>query len=62
MTTDISKNDTFSTSDVAILLNVHKSTIRRWTKNGILLARRVGPRQDRLFTHEDVYRFLDNQK
>lgn len=62
MTIDVPKSNTFTTNDVAILLNVHKSTIRRWTKNGLLLARRVGPRQDRLFTHEDVYRFLDNQK
>lgn len=38
----------------ADLLNVHINTVRRWSKQGILKAYRIGPRGDRRFKREDV--------
>jgi len=42
------------TGDVAHLVNVHVSTVRRWADQGILKSYRVGPRNDRRFRKEDV--------
>ena len=50
-----------TTSDVAGLLSVHISTVRRWTNKGILRAYRVGPRRDRRFQEEDIASFLIEQ-
>lgn len=43
-----------STGDVALLLNIHTNTVRRWSRNGILKTYRVGPRGDRRFMQKDV--------
>ena len=45
-------------SDVASILNLHSSTVRRWSKKGILKAYRIGPRGDRRFLREDVHALL----
>ena len=58
----ISENYTLTTHDVANMLNVHKSTVRKWTNTGILTARRVGPRRDRLFKQGDIVSFLNQDK
>ena len=42
------------TSDVARIFNVHTSTIRRWSEQGIIKSYRIGPRGDRRFRREDV--------
>ena len=42
------------TGDVALLVNVHVSTVRRWADQGTLKSYRVGPRSDRRFKQEDV--------
>ena len=43
-----------TTSEVARIFNVHTSTIRRWSDQGILKSYRIGPRGERRFRREDV--------
>ena len=43
-----------TTGEVARIFNVHTSTIRRWSDQGILKSRRIGPRGERRFRREDV--------
>ena len=57
-----SDGDTLSTHEVANILNVNKSTVRKWSNIGILTAKRVGPRRDRLFKQEDIEKFLNQNK
>ena len=45
-------------NDVVHLLNVHVSTVRRWSNKGILKVYRIGPRGDRRFQEEDIADFL----
>ena len=44
--------------EVARLLNVHTSTVRRWGDRGILRAYRITSRGDRRFKREDITHFL----
>ena len=43
---------------VADFLQVHISTVRRWSDHGILRTYRVGLRRDRRYKQEDVLDFL----
>lgn len=43
---------------VADFLQVHISTVRRWSDQGILKSYRVGLRRDRRYRQEDVLEFL----
>lgn len=43
-----------STGEVAAIFKVHPNTIRRWSKEGKLVAEKIGPRGDRKFRREDV--------
>jgi excisionase family DNA binding protein len=43
-----------TTSEVARIFNVHTSTIRRWSEQGIIKSYRIGPRSERRFRREDV--------
>ena len=45
-------------SELAVLLNVHINTVRRWSNNGLLQVYRIGPRGDRRFLRDDVDTFL----
>ncbi len=47
-----------TSSDVAHLLNIHVNTVRRWDKQGMIKAYRIGPRGDRRFEREEITRFL----
>jgi excisionase family DNA binding protein len=47
-----------TTAEVSQLLNVHPSTLRRWSNEGIIKTYRIGSRADRRFRKDDVYRFL----
>lgn len=40
--------------EVAELLNIHVNTVRRWSNQGMLKARRIGNRRDRRFRQGDV--------
>ncbi len=43
-----------TTGEVARLLKVHVSTVRRWCDQGILKSYRIGPRGERRCRREDV--------
>jgi excisionase family DNA binding protein len=43
-----------TTGEVARIFNVHASTIRRWSEQGIIKSQRIGPRGARRFRREDV--------
>jgi excisionase family DNA binding protein len=47
-----------TTAEVSQLLNVHPSTLRRWSNEGIIRTYRIGARADRRFMKDDVDRFL----
>lgn len=51
-----------STGDVALLLNIHTNTVRRWSRSGILKTYRVGPRGDRRFMPKDVQMLFHKSK
>jgi len=46
-------------NEVAYLLHVHPSTVRRWQKKGQLRAYRLGPKSVIRFRKEDVSNFLN---
>ena len=43
-----------TTGEVARIFNVHASTIRRWSDQGLIKSYRIGPRAERRFRREDV--------
>ena len=45
-------------NEVAHLLNVHPTTVRRWIKKGQLKAYRLGLKKGIRFTRRDVFKFL----
>ena len=47
-----------TTGEVACLLNVHPSTVRRWSDRRIIKAYRIGPRGERRFRRDDVAVFF----
>jgi excisionase family DNA binding protein len=51
-------SEIFTTSEVAVLLGLHKQTVRKWTETGFLKATRNGPRNDRLFLRGDIDKAL----
>ena len=46
-------------NEVAYLLHVHPSTVRRWEKNGQLRSYRLGPKSVIRFKKEDVADFVN---
>lgn len=47
-----------TTGEVASLLGVHPSTVRRWSDGKLLRGYRIGPRADRRYFWKDVEAFL----
>jgi len=47
-----------TTGEVARLLNVNDSTVRRWNERGIIKAYRIGPRGERRFRRDDIAIFF----
>jgi len=45
-------------SDVAQMLNVHPSTVRRWEKEGQLQSYRFGAKGIIRFKREDIFNFI----
>jgi len=45
-----------TTGQVARLLNVHVNTVRRWDRQGVLRAQRIGTRGDRRFSEDEANR------
>ncbi len=53
-------SELLTVGQVAVRLNVHPNTVRRWAQQGLLSAYRLGPRGDRRFHRSDVERLLHN--
>ena len=51
--------DMLSPCDVARLLHLHINTVRRWSNRGIIKTQRVGIRGDRVYSWEDIARFVE---
>jgi excisionase family DNA binding protein len=51
-----------TTQDVAELLKVHVSTVRRWSIKRMLPSYRFGPKGDRRYRDEDIMRFLNSHR
>ena len=49
-----------TTGQVAHILHLHVSTVRQWESQGILRARRIGPRGDRRFEQNVILRLISN--
>ena len=47
-----------TTSEVAVILNVHINTVRRWSNQGTLKSYQLGPSGDRRYRREDIDAFL----
>ncbi|MFC1929651.1 helix-turn-helix domain-containing protein [Chloroflexota bacterium] len=47
-------SDMLTTGQVARLLDVHTSTVRRWSEQGVIKAYRIDPRASRKFLRRDV--------
>ena len=47
-----------TTGEVARLLNVNDSTVRRWNNRGIIKAYRIGPRGERRFRRDEIAIFF----
>jgi len=56
------KSKLLKLSEAAELLNVHRNTLRKWDKKGILVAIRFGERRDRRYKKEDVLKLLSPNK
>ena len=54
MTVGIDSTSLLTVAQVARLLHIHPSTVRRWSSNGILASYRICARGDRRFRKEDV--------
>jgi excisionase family DNA binding protein len=50
-----------TTGEVARLLNVHPSTVRRWSDRKVIKAYRIGPRGERRYQRDDIAVFLLNR-
>jgi len=48
--------------EVASILNIHSSTVRRWEKEGLLKSYGIGPRRFLRFRQEDILDFLEKSR
>jgi hypothetical protein len=58
-------NDTkrlLTTAEVAVILDVHTNTVRKWETLGLLKSFRIGPRLDRRFDFDTIQAFKGNQE
>jgi excisionase family DNA binding protein len=46
------------TGEACRILCIHQNTLRRWSRQGIIRAYRVGPRGDRRFRRDDIIALL----
>ncbi len=54
MTIDLNAVNLLTVGQVAKILHIHPSTVRRWSNKGILESYRISERGDRRFRKEDV--------
>jgi excisionase family DNA binding protein len=48
--------------DIAFILNIHSSTVRRWEKEGLLKSYRIGPGHSLRFGREDILDFVGKSR
>lgn len=48
--------------EAALKLGVNPETLRRWDRDGILVAVKVGKRGDRRYKAEDIESFIEKNK
>lgn len=48
--------------EVAHLLHVHPTSVRRWQRTGALEAYRIGPKGSLRFKREAIMKFIDSSK
>lgn len=60
MKVEIEQQKLLTLDQTAKVLNVHKNTLRKWDKKGLLKAVRFGERKDRRFKKTDVIRLLES--
>ena len=58
MLVDIDNLDMLTIREVAYILCINSSTVRRWSNKGLLRTYRIGSRGDRRFKREDVTNLL----
>jgi len=46
------------TGEACKILCIHQNTLRRWSKQGLIRAYRIGPRGDRRFRRDDIIALL----
>jgi len=51
----------FTLHEVALVLKVSDSTVRRWIRTGVLTAYKVGQRGQLRIREEDLERYLEKQ-
>ncbi len=44
--------------DATALINVHPNTLRNWEKDGHIKAVRIGPRRDRRYHREIIWKII----
>jgi len=52
----------YTVQEVAHFLHVHVSTVRRWTKRGLLKVHQFGPRGGLRFKREDIFDVVEKSK
>lgn len=58
MTTEKQMEPMLTVREVALLLNIHSNTVRRWSDQGLIKTYRITRRGDRRFRREDIAHFL----
>ena len=53
-------NRMLTINEVAHILHVHSTTVRRWEKNGQLRSHRLGPKHNIRFKKEDISNFVNS--
>jgi excisionase family DNA binding protein len=59
---NIAPQKMLTVKEVASILNLHSSTVRRWEKEGLLKSYRIGPRHSLRFRQEDIIDFLGKSR
>ena len=56
------RRDWLTTEEAAEYLQVHRDTLRRWARTGVIPAAKLGNRGGFRFRREDLDRFLEGRR
>jgi excisionase family DNA binding protein len=56
------RRDWLTTEEAAEYLQIHVNTVRRWAREGMIPAAKLGNRGGFRFRREDLDRFLDDRR